>query len=54
MLEERFKLGVFAEVLELGLPDKFIEHGQQKDLFCDLGLSPQAIAKRIENRILEL
>jgi len=33
-----------SAVKNLGLPDKFIEHGERGDLLADLGLGPDAIA----------
>lgn len=33
----------------MGLPDKFIEHGTQKELIADCGLDPQSVAERIKS-----
>ena len=33
-------------VQTIGLPDRFVEHGDRNDLLHDCGLSPQAIAER--------
>lgn len=38
--------GVEVHLIQLGLPDRFIEHGTQKDLYEKYGLSPAAIAAK--------
>jgi 1-deoxy-D-xylulose-5-phosphate synthase len=42
-------MGIAKPVLRLGLPDAFIEHGEQGQLLAELGLSAEAIAARINN-----
>jgi len=36
-----------AKVLNIGLPDAFIEHGKVERLFAEVGLEPEAIVERI-------
>ncbi|NPB05348.1 MAG: 1-deoxy-D-xylulose-5-phosphate synthase [Aquificae bacterium] len=49
VLEELSDAGLSKEVsvVRIGLPDRFIEHGPQKVLREKLGLTPEAIAKRV-------
>ena len=42
-------LGIRKPLLRLGLPDSFIEHGEQGQLLAELGLNATAIAARIKN-----
>ena len=42
-------LGIRKPLLRLGLPDSFIEHGEQGQLLAELGLNATAIAERIKN-----
>ena len=35
------------KVVNIGLPDRFVEHGNQNLLREKLGLSPEGIAKRV-------
>ena len=39
--------GVEVHLLQLGLPDRFIEHGTQASLYDKYGLSPEAIALKV-------
>jgi 1-deoxy-D-xylulose-5-phosphate synthase len=39
--------GVAASVARLGIPDRFIEHGQPEDLHAQCGYSPEAIVERV-------
>jgi 1-deoxy-D-xylulose-5-phosphate synthase len=41
-----------TDLLVLGIPDKFIEHGTQDELLAQLGLDPVGIARQISNRVL--
>ncbi len=41
-------------VLNLGLPDQFLEHGKPSDMLRDCGLSAGGIENAIENRLTEL
>ncbi len=34
-----------AQVVRLGIPDEFIEHGEQNELYTECGFSPEEIAK---------
>ena len=36
-----------AQVKRLGIPDSFIEHGEQKELYEECGFSPNAIADTV-------
>lgn len=40
--------GVQARVLQIGLPDRFIDHGDHAQLFTEIGLDVPGILKRIE------
>jgi 1-deoxy-D-xylulose-5-phosphate synthase len=42
-------LGIVKPLLRLGLPDSFIEHGEQTQMLAELGLHPAGIVSRIEN-----
>ncbi|MEW6292228.1 MAG: 1-deoxy-D-xylulose-5-phosphate synthase [Pseudomonadota bacterium] len=44
-------LGIVKPLLRLGLPDCFIEQGEQVQMLAELGLSAAAIAERINNFI---
>jgi len=48
VLETLAKKEIFASVLTLGIPDRFIPHGSQKELRAELGLDAESIAKRIK------
>jgi 1-deoxy-D-xylulose-5-phosphate synthase len=39
--------GVEIRLIQLGIPDHFIEHGTQKELYEKYGLSAEAIARRV-------
>ncbi len=43
--------GLPARCLRLGLPDTFIDHGDQKRLLADAGLSPEGIIARIQQTL---
>jgi 1-deoxy-D-xylulose-5-phosphate synthase len=42
--------GYTAQVKRLGIPDRFIEHGEPKELYEECGFS----AQQIQNEVLEL
>jgi 1-deoxy-D-xylulose-5-phosphate synthase len=42
-------MGCVKPLLRLGLPDSFVEHGEQGQLLAELGLNGTAIAARIKN-----
>jgi 1-deoxy-D-xylulose-5-phosphate synthase len=43
--------GIAAPVLMLGLPDRFVEHGDHAQLLADCGLDAQGIARAIRERL---
>ena len=45
VLEFMADKGYRASVVRLGIPDKFIEHGEQKELYQECGFSPNQIAE---------
>lgn len=46
--------GVNVPLLQLGLPDSFIEHGSHSEQLRETGLDSQSIRRRIEDRLLSL
>lgn len=46
--------GVLCPVLQLGLPDQFIDHGDQNKLLAGLGLDAQGIESAIQGRFAEV
>ncbi len=51
--ESLAKLGLCPQLLQLGLPDTFIEHGEPAELLKDAGLDSMGITKSIRERIPE-
>jgi 1-deoxy-D-xylulose-5-phosphate synthase len=49
-LEALSAMGINKPLLQLGLPDEFVEHGDYKLLMSKCGLDPQGIAKAISLR----
>ncbi len=45
--------GYAAKVKRLGMPDEFIEHGEQKELYEECGYSPSAIAAAAQQLVSE-
>ncbi|HTR05790.1 MAG TPA: hypothetical protein VMJ11_03850, partial [Paraburkholderia sp.] len=45
--------GVIKPVLQLGLPDRFIDHGDPAKLLASVGLDAAGIAKSIRERFLD-
>jgi len=43
--------GVSAPLLTLGLPDRFIHHGDPQQLAADCGLDAQGIARAVRERL---
>ncbi|HSD35984.1 MAG TPA: 1-deoxy-D-xylulose-5-phosphate synthase [Rhodocyclaceae bacterium] len=43
--------GVTAQTLRLGLPDRFIDHGDQQQLLAEIGLETQQIIERVTARL---
>ncbi|QZA82572.1 1-deoxy-D-xylulose-5-phosphate synthase [Deefgea piscis] len=46
--------GVSRAVLQLGLPDSYVEHGEQKQILADCGLDGAGILASIEQRLATL
>ncbi len=46
--------GVSVPVLRLGLPDRFIDHGEQGQLLAELGLDKEGIIRTVRERIGQL
>jgi 1-deoxy-D-xylulose-5-phosphate synthase len=46
--------GKMVAVLNLGLPDKFIEHGSQAALLAQCGLSRAGILQAVQQRLMQL
>ena len=42
-----------AQVVRLGIPDEFIEHGEQSELYQECGFSPEEIAKATKEILTE-
>jgi 1-deoxy-D-xylulose-5-phosphate synthase len=40
--------GYSSKVVRLGIPDTFIEHGEQNELYEECGFSPNAIVKQVK------
>ena len=47
LLAER---GLMVPVLRLGLPDRFIDHGEQGQLLAELGLDKDGIVRAVRAR----
>ncbi len=41
-----------AKIVRLGIPDKFVEHGTQEELYRDCGYDAEGIAKSVRNLVL--
>ncbi|MNT96921.1 1-deoxy-D-xylulose-5-phosphate synthase [compost metagenome] len=54
MLEVLSAAGVLIPVLQLGLPDEFIDHGEQSALLAGLGLDAAGIEQSIRTRYAAL
>jgi 1-deoxy-D-xylulose-5-phosphate synthase len=39
-------------VTELGLPDAFLDHATRAEIFAEVGLTPQAIARDVVAQVL--
>ena len=46
--------GITLPVLQLGLPDRFSEHGETKALLSECGLDSGAIIRAVENRCTDM
>ncbi|MBM3115120.1 1-deoxy-D-xylulose-5-phosphate synthase [Jeongeupia naejangsanensis] len=51
LLESMMKQGIVKPVLQLGLPDDYVEHGEQKQLLADCGLDAAGIEASIRTRL---
>ncbi|WP_432721445.1 1-deoxy-D-xylulose-5-phosphate synthase [Jeongeupia wiesaeckerbachi] len=51
VLESMMKQGIVKPVLQLGLPDGYVEHGEQKQLLADCGLDAAGIEAAIRTRL---
>jgi len=45
--------GITIPLLQLGLPDKFVDHGDRNDLLSDCGLNSNAIIGAVERRLAD-
>ncbi|MOA46491.1 1-deoxy-D-xylulose-5-phosphate synthase [compost metagenome] len=54
VLEALSAAGVQIPVLQLGLPDVFIDHGDQSALLAGIGLDAAGIEQSIRNRYPDL
>jgi 1-deoxy-D-xylulose-5-phosphate synthase len=52
-VESLLESGVIKPVLQLGLPDTFIDHGDPAKLLAGVGLDAAGIAKSIRERFLD-
>jgi 1-deoxy-D-xylulose-5-phosphate synthase len=43
--------GITTAVLRLGLPDQFVDHGEQGQLLAELGLDKEGIVHRVRERL---
>jgi 1-deoxy-D-xylulose-5-phosphate synthase len=46
--------GLATPLLLLGLPDRFIDHGEQEELLAELGLDAKGIARAVQERLSRL
>ena len=51
VLEFMVDHGYTAEVRRLGIPDRFIDHGEQKELWAECGYDAAAIAEAVRNLV---
>jgi 1-deoxy-D-xylulose-5-phosphate synthase len=51
--ESLAEAGTRAQVLRIGLPDRFVTHGAPKLLHEEVGFTPERIAQRVEAAVLE-
>ena len=40
-----------AELLRVGVPDRFVEHGKPEELYRDLGMDAESITRRIREAL---
>nr|WP_314899101.1 1-deoxy-D-xylulose-5-phosphate synthase [uncultured Deefgea sp.] len=51
VLEALMLAGIMKPVLQLGLPDSYVEHGEQKQILADCGLDAAGIAASIQAKL---
>ncbi len=54
VLEYLQQTGISAPILQLGLPDHFVDHGKHKDLLASCGLDKAGIEQAIKRRLVTL
>ena len=54
VLEYLQQTGMTVPILQLGLPDRFVDHGKHKDLLAICGLDKAGIEQAIERRLVAL
>ena len=54
VLEYLQQTGIKAPTLQLGLPDRFVDHGKHKDLLAICGLDKAGIERAVERRLVAL
>ncbi|WP_338470211.1 1-deoxy-D-xylulose-5-phosphate synthase [Niallia sp. XMNu-256] len=42
-----------AEISRMGIPDYFVEHGSVKELYVEIGLTPEEIVKQIDSMVIK-
>jgi 1-deoxy-D-xylulose-5-phosphate synthase len=47
------KMGLKTSILRLGLPDQFVDHGDQAHLLASIGLDRDGIVERVKARLLD-
>ncbi|MGC9070016.1 MAG: 1-deoxy-D-xylulose-5-phosphate synthase [Elusimicrobiales bacterium] len=47
VIEEMAEMGVKADIIRIGIPDRFIEHGSSSELYKILGMDEEGIFKKI-------
>ena len=45
--------GLNVAVLRLGLPDRFVDHGEQGQLLAELGLDKEGIVRSVRERLTQ-
>ena len=46
--------GILKRIINLGLPDSFVEHGTREEILAVCGLDEDSILERIQNTAAEL
>ncbi len=50
-MEVLAKLGITTPVLQIGIPDYFVEQGDNRNLFKDLGIDSESVIEKINERL---